>query len=74
MAVCDEKHTGLLVLIPQLRACRALRWEVHPPQQVLEARIGTQRIEARLHLQQSQPGIALPVRPFQPAHGLVFVT
>ena len=50
-----------------------LRAELHPPQQVPEARVGTQDVNLRLHLNVYHPRVSLLNGRIEPLKGALFV-
>ncbi len=56
-----------------MKLAKPLVREVHPPQQVLEARVVAQGVPLRLHVDVDHPSGALLVSPFEPGQGLLFI-
>jgi hypothetical protein len=53
-----------IVTMAGAQGLACLRWEVHAAQEVLEARVGAQGVQERLHPKEGGAGIALPIHLF----------
>ena len=67
----SESNGGLLVVGGE--AVRGICGKMDPTQQVSKTRVGTQRVEKRINLQNEKKIRSLFVGLFQPGHGFIFI-